>query len=292
MYDLIIIGMGISGISAAIYAKRAGLNVLIIEKSAPGGTLNIIPNIENYPGISSISGPDFAYNLFEEVNKLNIEYKLENVTDLILEDIKTVKTNNNVYQAKNLLISTGRKPKMLGLKNEKELLGKGISTCALCDGALFKNKDVAVVGGGSSAVGEAIYLSKIVNKVYLIHRREEFRAENTLLDTLKEIKNIEIILNDEVTEIISEKDTLKGIKLKDKTLNISALFIYIGFTPNTDFLTNTNIKLDNGYIIVNEKYETNIKGVYASGDVIKKDIYQIINAASEGAEAAININEN
>lgn len=292
MYDLIIIGMGISGISAAIYAKRAGLNVLIIEKSAPGGTLNIIPNIENYPGISSISGPDFAYNLFEEVNKLNIAYKLENVTDLILEDIKTVKTNNNVYQAKNLLISTGRKPKLLGLKNEKELLGKGISTCALCDGALFKNKDVAVVGGGSSAVGEAIYLSKIVNKVYLIHRREEFRAENTLLDTLKEIKNIEIILNDEVTEIIAEKDTLKEIKLKDKTLNISALFIYIGFTPNTDFLTNTNIKLDNGYIIVNEKYETNIKGVYASGDVIKKDIYQIINAASEGAEAAININEN
>jgi len=292
MYDLIIIGMGISGISAAIYAKRAGLNVLIIEKSAPGGTLNIIPNIENYPGISSISGPDFAYNLFEEVNKLNIAYKLENVTDLILEDIKTVKTNNNVYQAKNLLISTGRKPKMLGLKNEKELLGKGISTCALCDGALFKNKDVAVVGGGSSAVGEAIYLSKIVNKVYLIHRREEFRAENTLLDTLKEIKNIEIILNDEVTEIIAEKDTLKEIKLKDKTLNISALFIYIGFTPNTDFLTNTNIKLDNGYIIVNEKYETNINGVYASGDVIKKDIYQIINAASEGAEAAININEN
>lgn len=292
MYDLIIIGMGISGISAAIYAKRAGLNVLIIEKSAPGGTLNIIPNIENYPGISSISGPDFAYNLFEEVNKLNIAYKLENVTDLILEDIKTVKTNNNVYQAKNLLISTGRKPKLLGLKNEKELLGKGISTCALCDGALFKNKDVAVVGGGSSAVGEAIYLSKIVNKVYLIHRREEFRAENTLLDTLKEIKNIEIILNDEVTEIIAEKDTLKEIKLKDKTLNISALFIYIGFTPNTDFLTNTNIKLDNGYIIVNEKYETNINGVYASGDVIKKDIYQIINAASEGAEAAININEN
>lgn len=292
MYDLIIIGMGISGISAAIYAKRAGLNVLIIEKSAPGGTLNIIPNIENYPGISSISGPDFAYNLFEEVNKLNIAYKLENVTDLILEDIKTVKTNNNVYQAKNLLISTGRKPKLLGLKNEKELLGKGISTCALCDGALFKNKDVAVVGGGSSAVGEAIYLSKIVNKVYLIHRREEFRAENTLLDTLKEIKNIEIILNDQVTEIIAEKDTLKEIKLKDKTLNISALFIYIGFTPNTDFLTNTNIKLDNGYIIVNEKYETNINGVYASGDVIKKDIYQIINAASEGAEAAININEN
>jgi len=291
MYDLIIIGMGVSGVSAAIYAKRAGLNVLMLEASAPGGTLNIIPNIENYPGIKSISGPDLAFNLYNEVNELGIEHKLEEVTDVILEDIKTIKTKNNVYQSKYLLIASGRKPKMLGIKDEKKYLGKGISTCALCDGVFFKERDVAVIGGGSSALSEAIYLSKIVNKVYLIHRRNEFRAENTLQEQIKNIKNIEIITNNNVTELITENDKLTGLKLNDREINVSAMFIYIGFTPNTEFLKNTELIIENGYIIVNEKNETNIKGVYASGDVIKKDIYQIINAASEGAIAAINISQ-
>lgn len=292
MYDLIIIGMGISGISAAIYAKRAGLNILMLESSTPGGTINIIPNIENYPGFTNISGPDLAFNLFDTVNKLEIEYKLEAVTDVILEDIKTIKTKDNVYQCKNLLIASGRKPRMLGLKDEEKYLGKGISTCALCDGALFKGQDVAVIGGGSSAVSEAIYLSNIVNKVYLIHRKEEFRAENTLINELKTKSNIEIILNEEVQDLIIKDEKLTGIKLKNQELNIACLFIYIGFLPNTDFLKNTNIQLDNDYIVVNHKQETNIKGVYASGDVTKKDIYQIINAASEGAEASINIEKN
>lgn len=292
MYDLIIIGMGISGISAAIYAKRAGLNILMLESSTPGGTINIIPNIENYPGFTNISGPDLAFNLFDTVNKLEIEYKLEAVTDVILEDIKTIKTKDNVYQCKNLLIASGRKPRMLGLKDEEKYLGKGISTCALCDGALFKGQDVAVIGGGSSAVSEAIYLSNIVNKVYLIHRKEEFRAENTLINELKTKSNIEIILNEEVQDLIIKDEKLTGIKLKNQELNIACLFIYIGFLPNTDFLKNTNIQLDNDYIVVNHKQETNIKGVYASGDVTKKDIYQIITAASEGAEASINIEKN
>lgn len=291
MYDLIIIGMGVSGISAAIYAKRAGLNVLLLEGSTPGGTINIIPKIENYPGINSISGPDLAYNLYNEVINLNIDHKLEKVTDVILEDIKTVKTKNNVYQSKYLLIASGRKPKMLGLKDEEKYLGHGISTCALCDGSFFKGQDVAVVGGGSSALSEAIYLSRIVNKVYLIHRRDEFRAENTLIEEIKTIPNIELILNNEVEELITENDKLTGLKLKDRSIEIKAMFIYIGFIPNTDFLSNTRIKLEDGYIITNELGETNISGVYASGDVIKKDIYQIINAASEGAIASINISK-
>lgn len=292
MYDLIIIGMGISGISAAIYAKRANLNVLMLESSTPGGTINAIPNIENYPGNLSISGPDLAFNLFNTVNKLQIEYKLEEVTDVILEDTKTIKTKNNVYHCHNLLIASGRKPKMLGLKNEEKYLGKGISTCALCDGALYKGRDVAVIGGGSSALSEAIYLSSIVNKVYLIHRREEFRAENTIVDELKEKENIEIILNEEVQELITKDDKITGIKLKNQSLDISCIFIYIGFIPNTEFLKNSDIKLEDDYIVVDEHYETNIKGVYASGDCIKKEIYQIINAASEGAEASINIQKN
>lgn len=292
MYDLIIIGMGISGISAAIYAKRANLKVLMIESSAPGGTLNKITNVENYPGISSVSGPDFAFNLFTKVQELEIEYKIEEVTDIIT-DTKTIKTKNNIYQAKNILIATGRRPKLLGLDKEEDLLGRGISTCALCDGALYKNKEVAVIGGGSSALAESIHLSKLVKKVYLIHRREEFRGEDTLVEEVKNINNIELVLNNEIKELKEENDILTGLILKDgQELNVSALFIYIGFIPNTSFIENSDIKLDKGYIIVDKGGETNISGIYASGDVTKKDTYQLINAASEGALASIKISEN
>ncbi len=293
MYDLIIIGMGVSGISAAIYSKNAGLKVLLLDESAPGGTLNKISQIENYPGLNSISGPDLAHNLFTKVNDLKIDYKLEKVTDVILEDIKTIKTNDNIYQSKYLLIATGRKPKLLGLDHEQEFIGHGISTCALCDGSFFKGKDIAVVGGGASALSEAIYLSKIVNKVYLIHRHEEFRSSEDLISKVKKISNIKLILNNEIKELIIDNDKLNGLLLKDnQKINISALFEYIGNTPNTEFLKNTNLKMEDSYIIVNNKGLTNIPGVYASGDVIKKDIYQIITAASEGAIAAINISKN
>ena len=227
MYDLIIIGMGISGISASIYAKRAGLKVLLLEGNAPGGTINQISNIENYPGFASISGPDLAYNLFEEVNKMKIEYKLEKVTDVILDGIsKIVKTTNNVYESKYLLIASGRRPKMLGLKGEEKFFGRGISTCALCDGALYKNSDVAVIGGGSSALSEALYLANIVNKVYLIHRRDEFRGENTLIKEIKAQDNIELILNNEVTSLQIENDTLTGLILKDgQKIAVTGIFI-------------------------------------------------------------------
>lgn len=288
MYDLIIIGMGISGISAGIYAHRAGMKVLLLEGSAPGGTINSISEIENYPGFASISGPDLAYNLFEEVNKMGIEYKLEKVTDVITDSMKTVKTTSNVYEAKYLLIASGRRPKTLGLKDEENFLGRGISTCALCDGALYKNSDVAVIGGGSSALSEALYLSRIVNKVYLIHRRDEFRGEDTLIREVEQRSNIELILNNEVTSLKIEEDKIKGVILKDgKELDVKGIFLYVGYTPNTDFLAGTNIAMDSGYILVDDHHETNIKGVYASGDVVKKEIYQIVNAASEGAEAVV-----
>lgn len=290
MYDLIIIGMGISGVSASIYADRAGMKVLLLEGDTPGGTINKISKIENYPGMLSISGPDLAFNLFDEINKMGIEYKLEKVTNVSLSEIKKVETSNNTYETKKILIASGRRPKKLGLEHEEEFLGKGISTCALCDGALYKNSDIAVVGGGSSALSEALYLSNIASKVYLIHRRDEFRGEETLVEEVKQKNNIELILNNEVTKLEIEEDKLTGITLKDnRTINIKGLFVYVGFIPNTDFLKNTNINMENGYILVDNHQETNIKGVYASGDVTKKEIYQIINAASEGAQAVINM---
>lgn len=291
MYDLIIIGMGISGISAAIYAKNSGLNVLLLDKDTPGGLLNKINIINNYPGYAEVTGPDLSMALFESVNKLNIPYKIAEVTSLeVKENKKIVKTNLDTFESDFVIIASGRKNRKLGLNNEEKLLGHGISTCALCDGALYKDKEVAVVGGGNSALEEAIYLSNIVKKVYLIHRRDTFRADVSLVEQVKAQKNIEILCDSVVTSIVEEENKLKEIMVnKEKYLEVSALFTYVGFEPNNDFLSTLDIVGESGYIEVNEKYETKIKGIYAIGDCIKKDIYQLITAANDGAVAALNI---
>lgn len=291
MYDLIIIGMGISGISAAIYAKNSGLKVLLLDKDTPGGLLNKINKINNYPGYSEVTGPDLSMALFESVNKLNIPYKIAKVTSIeVKENKKIVKTTLDTFESDFVIIASGRKNRKLGLNNEEKLLGRGISTCALCDGALYKDKEVAVVGGGNSALEEAIYLSNIVKKVYLIHRRDTFRADVSLVEQVKENKNIEILYNSEVTSIVEEANKLKEIIVnKEKHLEVSALFTYVGFEPNNDFLSTLDIVDESGYIEVDKNYETKIKGIYAVGDCIKKDIYQLITAANDGAVAAINI---
>lgn len=290
-YDLIIIGMGISGISAAIYAKRSNLNVLIIDKSMPGGLLNNIETIDNYPGYASISGPDLAMNLFNQLNNLNVEMKYEEVTNIEVQDeIKKVKTTSNEYETKRVLIATGRSQRTLGLPNEKELLGKGISTCALCDGNFFKDKEVVVVGGGNSALQESLYLSRLVKKIYLVHRRNEFTAQQETVDKINNTANIEILFNKSIKEILKENDRLSGVILNDDTkLDVEGLFIYIGFTPKAEFIKELNITNDTGYILVNNKMETRIKGVYAAGDIISKQVYQLVTGASEGAIAAVNI---
>lgn len=289
-YDLIIIGMGISGITAAIYAKRSNLNVLIIDKSMPGGLLNNIGTIDNFPGYKSISGPDLAEKLLDQINNLNVEIKYEEVKEIADGELKTIITSRDTYRCRRLLISTGRSQRTLNLPNENELLGHGISTCALCDGAFFKNQDIAVVGGGNSALQESLYLSNIVNKVYLIHRRDTFTAQQEIIEKVKNKNNIEIIYNNGIKEILKEEDSLAGVVLQDQTkLNVKGLFIYIGFTPKAEFIKNLGITNDAGYIIVNNKMETRLKGIYASGDIIEKQVYQLITSASEGATAAVNI---
>ena len=291
IYDLIIIGMGISGISAAIYAKRSNLNVLVLDKSMPGGLLNNIENIDNYPGYIHISGPDLAQNLFEQVNSLEIEMKYEEVINIeALQEIKKVKTKTSEYKTKRVLIASGRSQRTLGLPNEKELLGKGISTCALCDGNFFRDKEVAVVGGGNSALQESLYLSRLVKKIYLVHRKNEFTAQPEIIDKVKSTDNIEILYNKNVKEILNNNDRLSGVILNDDTkLDVEGLFIYIGFTPKADFIKDLNITNESGYILVDDKMETKVKGIYASGDIIKKQVYQLVTGASEGAIAAINI---
>lgn len=290
MYDLIIIGMGISGISAGIYAKNGGLNVLLLDKDMPGGLLNKISKVNNYPGYRETTGPDLAMELFETVNYLKIPYQIAEVKNIMVhEEEKIVETTNGAFSCKYLIIATGRKNRKLGLSNEEKLLGRGISTCALCDGNLYKGREVAVVGGGNSALEEALYLANIVKKVYLIHRRDTFKAEESLVKEIKKKKNIEILYNSNITEIIEEENKVKEIVLNEKKhLKVAAMFTSIGFEPSFTILE--DLQTDKfGYIEVNEDKETNLKGIYAVGDCIKKDIYQLITAANDGVVASIHI---
>ena len=288
-FDCIIIGAGISGCTAAIYLKRAGLNILMLEKKAIGGQIINTSEIENYPTITSTDGFTFSENLKKQIENLNIEIKYEEVLDIKNNTIKEVITKNNIYLTKNIIIATGRTPRKLELDNENTLLGKGISYCATCDGFFYKNKDVAILGGGNSALEAAIYLSKICNSITIINRSEKLRADYELINEVKNLKNIQIIYNEQIKELKENNGYLDGIVLNDRTLKVDGLFVYIGLIPTLPFIKNVNLNLDNGYIVVDDKMKTNIDGIYACGDIIKKDLYQIITAASEGAIAASNI---
>lgn len=290
MYDIIIIGMGISGITAGIYAKRSNKKVLLIDKGTIGGLLNNIDKVSNYPGLPEIEGFAFADALEKQVKELNIPYVFEEVTKLELDgEIKLVKTDKNIYETKKVILAMGRKPKYLGLDNEKDLLGKGLSTCAVCDAYFYKNEDIAIVGTGNSALGEALYLSNIVNHIYLINRREGFRGDELLVNKVKNNPKIEIIYNANIKSINEENNKISSITLDNgEKLNVKGVFIYIGYRPATEFLPK-NILAENGYVKVNEKLETPINNVYAIGDIIEKDTYQLTTAASDGARVITNM---
>lgn len=291
MYDVIIIGMGIGGITAGIYGKRAGLNVLMFEKSAPGGMLQKIDKIQNYPGFSEISGPDLALNLFNQVKKVGVPFKFEEVIDVeITEEYKKVITKNGTYEAKNVIVATGRTPKYLGLDNEKDYLGRGLSTCASCDGNFYKGEDVAVVGSGNSALQESLYLANIVNKVYLLHRGVNFKGDDALVERVRNTKNIEIVDGVNIKKINEVEGKIESVTLdNEKTINVKGVFIYIGYKPDTEIFKKLDITNINGDIIVSENFETEIDGLYAIGDCAKKDVYQLVTAASDGCIAVSDI---
>lgn len=291
MYDVIIVGMGIGGITAGIYAKRANLNVLLLDKSAPGGLLNNIDLISNYPGFIDIKGPDLALKLFEQVKSIEIPYKLEEVIKIkVNEDIKKVITNSNTYQTKNIIIATGTHPKYLGLDNEKELLGRGLSTCALCDGTFYKDKVIAVVGNGNSALQESLYLAKLAKKVYLLNRKDSFKGEEYLQDKVKNKENIEIKYNVSITKYNQVNNKIESILLSNnEKINVSGVFIYVGYKANSELVNGLDIINADGRIMVDNNCETKIKGLYAVGDVNDKGIYQLITASNDGVIAIANI---
>lgn len=291
IYDLVIIGMGPAGVSAAIYAKRAGLNVLCLDKAMIGGYVNYIDRIENYPGMI-MSGPDLAFKFYEHIKELDIEFINKEVLSVIDGDVKKVVTNDTEYLCKYVLVATGRVPRKLGLDNEEELEGKGISYCALCDGAFYKGKTIAVVGGGDSALQETLYLSNLCEKVYLIHRREEFRVTGSLLERIQDKDNVVRIMNTNISGLESKDGKLSSILLDSgDELEVDGLFVYVGFVPGTDFANELEITDENGYIIVDKHFESKLKGIYAVGDIIKKEVYQVSTSIGEGAQAAINIIE-
>lgn len=289
-FDCIVIGAGIAGITASIYLKRAGFKVLLLEKRTIGGQIVNISEIENYPSISKIDGASFSLNLQKQVKDLEISYENKEVLDIkIKNDIKEVITQDTTYLTKNVIIATGRMPKKLNLKNENELLGKGISYCATCDGYFYKNKDVAIVGGGNSALEASAYLSRICNSVTIINRSDKLRAEQELIDEAKELSNVKIIYNEEITSLNTEDGYLTSLTLKNEIIQVNGLFVYIGLVPTLPFIQNIELELDNGYIKVDKGMQTNIKGIYACGDIIKKNVYQIVTASGEGAIAASSI---
>lgn len=287
-FDCIIIGAGVAGITSAIYLKRAGISVAIFEKEFVGGQINKTYTIKNYPGFTEIDGPTLATSMNNQLKELSIPIIYEKVISVIEDsDIKIVKTNNKEYHSRAIIIATGRKERNLGLEYEQELIGHGISWCATCDGNFFKEKKVAVVGGGNTAMEDSLYLSNICTKVYLINRSEKFRADKILLEQVKNKQNIEIITNSVITTLLKEDNLLSGIIINDqKKLDVVGLFIAIGSEPKIDFLNNLTLKLDKNYILVDSNMQTSLSGIYAVGDVIKKDLYQIITAASDGAIAA------
>ena len=290
IYECVIIGAGVAGMTAAIYLKRAGISVLLLEKGVPGGQINKTSIIENYPGFKKIDGPTLAMNMLDQVQSLDIPYQYGNVLSIEVDgDYKIIKTDMETIMTSRIILASGRKPRELGLSNEKKLLGSGISYCAYCDGMLYKNQDVVVIGGGNSALEEALYLADICKTVYIVHRRLEYRADDILVKKLEKYDNIKPCLGQNVIKILEKDNRVSGVRLSDNSiLPVTGVFIYIGQIPETSFIEDL-ITLKDGYVMTNEHLETNIPGIYACGDVIKKELYQISTAIGEGALAGTNV---
>lgn len=287
MLDFIIIGGGTAGLSSAVYACRANKTVLVLEKIAFGGQIIDSPLVENYPGIPEISGAEFASSLFDQAEKAGAEFKCETVMRLDVKNgYTTVVTDEGSYDGKAVIIAAGSEHRRLGIAREEELVGSGISYCALCDGAFFKDKAIAVVGGGNAALTDALYLADVAKCVYLIHRRDEFRAEKTLVESAERKNTVRIVTNARITELMGD-DELTGVKLEvngaQRSLDIDGLFVAIGRNPDNGTF---GVALDDaGYIITDEQCRTNIKGIYAAGDCRVKTVRQLTTAAADGAIA-------
>lgn len=292
MEDIIIIGAGTAGLTAAIYGQRAGLSCRIFEKYAPGGQIVNSPSIENYPGMYGVSGYDYSMALFDQAQKLGAAVEFAEVTGIDFSgEIKKVSTTAGDFEAKAVIIANGAARRKIGCKGEDEFEGRGVSYCATCDGAFFRGKTVAVVGGGESAFEETEYLAEICDKVYLIHRRDVFSAAKTAVDSVLKKKNVTVLTNS-VIEEIKGGNAVSSVVLKNRAnqstveIPLSAVFVAIGLSPDNGMYKDV-LKLDeSGYFDADENCGTDIAGVFAAGDTRKKHLRQLVTAASDGAAAA------
>ena len=292
IYDCLIIGSGPCGITVATELKSTNLKFAIVEGSTPGGKVNIAPRVDNFPGYYQIPGPQLAMEFFKKIMDNNIEVIYDQIEELTKEDnIFILKGSFGTYHAKKVVVVTGTKERKIGLPKEDELLGHGISYCALCDGHFFKEKDIVVIGGGDSALKEAIHLAHIGKKVYVVHRRNEFRGNDALVDELKTFNNVEFVTPYVAKEILGE-DKVTGVRLEnvntqeERIINCDGLFPLVGQIPNSQFIKIDGVLDEKGFIPVNEKYETKCSGLYAGGDVLPRDTRQIYLAVDDGKAIA------
>jgi thioredoxin reductase (NADPH) len=294
-YDIVIVGGGPGGLTAGLYGARARRKTVVLEKYLPGGQIANTEEVEDYPGFEHISGAELAMKMTEHAKKFGLEIESEEVVEVYVDGDDRVArcASGNVYRAKAVILSTGGSPVKLNVPGEEEYAGKGVSYCAICDGAFFKDQVIAVVGGGDAAVEEAVFLTKFGSKVYIIHRRDKFRAQKIIQKRAFDNPKIEVIWDTVVEAINGDSKkvtdlTLKNIKTGEQsTLKVGAIFVFIGFRPNSDITREPLEKDQGGYIITNEKMETSIRGIYACGDVRAQLVRQITNAVGDGTTAAV-----
>ncbi len=290
MTDIIIIGAGPAGMTAALYAARSGYTVSVLEGLSFGGQIALSPSVENFPSIKEISGVEFTTNLMMQITDLGVAFEFEKAISIEDGKIKKITTESGkIFECKAVIVATGATHRHLGLENEEKLIGKGVSYCAVCDGAFFKDKDVAVVGGGDTALQDALYLAKICKNVYLIHRRDEFRGGKSLVQNVKKTQNITICLNSNVSEIHFD-DILTAITVKkndgsEKKLDISGLFIAVGQIPQVEVFSKQSLD-ESGYFDVNEDTISCCDGIFIAGDCRKKEVRQLTTAVADGSIAA------
>lgn len=295
IYDVIIIGAGPAGMTAAVYTSRANLSTLMLERGVPGGQMANTEEVENYPGFDHILGPELSTKMFDHAKKFGAEYAYGDVKEVIDgKEYKTIKAGNKEYKARSIIISAGAEYKKLGVPGEQELGGRGVSYCAVCDGAFFKGKELVVVGGGDSAVEEGVYLTRFASKVTIVHRRDELRAQKILQDRAFANDKIDFIWNHTVKQINDKDGKVGSVTLvstqdgAEQEFAADGVFIYIGMVPLTKPFESLGITNSNGYIETNERMETKVEGIFAAGDIREKTLRQIVTATGDGSIAAQN----